>query len=42
MRDVFKTSQECLIKDVLSVTPLKRLKNISRKYLQFFKNAPRK
>ena len=40
--DVFKTSQIHLKKDVYSVTSLRRFKNISSKYLWFFKNIPQK
>ena len=48
--NVFKTSQKHLKKDVFSVlkkdafsvTSLWRLKNISRRYLWFFKNTPQK
>ena len=40
--DVFKTSRAYLKKDVFSVTSLRRLRNISRKCLWFFKNTPQK
>ena len=40
--DVFKTSRAFLKKDVYSVTFMRRLKNISRKNLWFFKNTPQK
>ena len=36
--DAFKTSQKHPKKDVFSVTSLRRLKNISRKYFWFSKN----
>ena len=40
--DVFKTSQKHLKKDAFCVTSTRRLKNISRKYLWFFKNTSQK
>ena len=39
--DIFKTSRAYLKKDVFSVTCLRRLKNISCKYLWFIKNIRR-
>ena len=40
--EVFKKSQRHLEKDDYSMTSLRRLKNISRKYLWFFENTPQK
>ena len=40
--DAFKTSQAYLKKDVFSMTSLRRLKNISRKYFWFSKNMSQK
>ena len=40
--DVSSISRAYLKKDVFSVTSLRRLKNISRKYFWFFKNTSQK